>query len=1390
MRSPENQVDMSVHEAIHEGKQNEKYVYPKTATKNSKNYKQIAHTAFDYTTAPYISPPVVPKSSPPIANIIKPKIINSPFNNGNTKRITSSIVNERITNERLSTTAKTTYFGVDDSYYKSNRSDYTRSPDSIIDYNRSKSLPPFDRSDDSFYSIPKSKDSLQSGSSTKVTSPVLTTSEQIEMAKRIQSEMQTWKFKNGKQIPWKESNVDEDDYHSEKSYKYGLANREASYMDSAYESTKGYYTPTSTSQPRMVTTFEAVPAYAVLEDDNLVRNAYSEERSKKTTTPVTKKVRTHETIISQVIETEQRRVVKSGTKSVSSTVKTPDQVSSHTKTTSYKSHDVDTSKPKEKVESIVVEKRKVNKSPQYESSNIKSSVDTLSTVKTVKSSPKQAKTFTPVALTFSSQSEIIISKQPSSGTTSIQEDTKAPTKTESMSATSQINTETSVYTPPRKFELIKFDDGNDKGNKSSYVSTYESQESSVTNYVTNKQNDKKQESMEHLSKVEKIVPYNDSSDKNKFATNQITRNVVIEEFINSQTTILSKVKRIPQQKEKTTETSSISTQTFAEPTKLGKTEDLILIPLKNKPIVPSIKMETAEISVCHNISKEQKIPRYQPSPIIPIPNVYSEEKIIKFVDAPSKPSRTQDTLSNVSKITTTTTTEQINHVISHTKIQPIQPAAASPIITTPQLAKPQTKDVTTNTETVETTRSNSPDWQTEFEETILTEKFDKEVPATEISDEIVKTVIDKVVDNMMQEKSSKKVTTTKQSSQVSYGYTAMNSSYQNTKKIEMPVTQKQIVLDDKYNYSKDTNISNNTYSNSTNMKTSDYVSTIKPRTSAIGLSQGSGGYDNYGVVSRVVTSHSSSTSAGMSPFAQNAAINIRDTREREKKEMSDLNDRLATYIEKVRFLEAQNRKLAADLDLLRSKFGKGTVTVRGMYEKELEQARRIIEESKDDRVSLDKSINGLLEEIETYKMKYEETKMLRNSDRKIIEDLIHTLTKIQSETQNVHKLIDNLNDDVLKMKRENGDLLQELQRTRNDVDQETLNRIDYQNQVTTLLEEISFIVRANKQEILDLQAMAYRDTTTENREYFKSELSAAMRDIREEYDQVCNAQRTDIESWYRIKIQEIQTKFNHKNMEQSYAKEEVRKLRSQLGEIRGRLADLESRNAILEKQQEELSYQISDDQRTYEASITDRDEQIRKMRSEHEALMVELQALLDKKQTLDAEIAMYRKMLDGEENRAGLRLLAEQVAKTRGFSQSSETETVRLIKGEHTSRSGFSRSAKGNVSIVEANMDGKCIVLENSNRSKEENIGGWKIKRIVGGSEPRDIVVTFPKDLILKPMSSVKIFARNAGVHRPPESLVTDEESFGSGNHVQTFLFNKAGEERATLLQRANLTVS
>ncbi len=44
---------------------------------------------------------------------------------------------------------------------------------------------------------------------------------------------------------------------------------------------------------------------------------------------------------------------------------------------------------------------------------------------------------------------------------------------------------------------------------------------------------------------------------------------------------------------------------------------------------------------------------------------------------------------------------------------------------------------------------------------------------------------------------------------------------------------------------------------------------------------------------------------------------LRKHREREKRELSHLNDRFASYIERVRFLEAHNKKLQLEIDDLR-----------------------------------------------------------------------------------------------------------------------------------------------------------------------------------------------------------------------------------------------------------------------------------------------------------------------------------------------------------------------------------------------------------------------------------------------------------------------------------------
>jgi intermediate filament protein if len=425
----------------------------------------------------------------------------------------------------------------------------------------------------------------------------------------------------------------------------------------------------------------------------------------------------------------------------------------------------------------------------------------------------------------------------------------------------------------------------------------------------------------------------------------------------------------------------------------------------------------------------------------------------------------------------------------------------------------------------------------------------------------------------------------------------------------------------------------------------------------------------------------------------------------------------------------------------------------------------------------------LQDDLNEYRRLAEDTHNRRQRDEEKIIQYTTMIADCKAEAELLRQCYKILNDEMNRLNGDNAKIWDDLQKARSDLDEETLSRIDFQNQVQTLMEELEFLRRIHDQEVKELQALL-SNQPTDAREFFKNELALAIRDIKDEYDIIAQQNKADMESWYKLKVSEVQSASNRQNMESTFQRDEVKRMRDAIGDLRGKLGDLEGKNALLEKQVQELTYQLEDDQRQYEAALNDRDAQLRKMREECQALVAELQALLDTKQMLDAEIAIYRKMLEGEESRAGLRQMVEQVVKSHSLQQQEETESQRNVRGEMSTRTTFQRSAKGNISIAECDPDGKFITLENTHRTKEENVGEWKIRRKLEGR--KEITYTIPANIVIKPGKSCKIWARDqGGRYNPPHELVFDgENTWGVAGNVVTSLMNRDGEERATHTQR------
>lgn len=136
-----------------------------------------------------------------------------------------------------------------------------------------------------------------------------------------------------------------------------------------------------------------------------------------------------------------------------------------------------------------------------------------------------------------------------------------------------------------------------------------------------------------------------------------------------------------------------------------------------------------------------------------------------------------------------------------------------------------------------------------------------------------------------------------------------------------------------------------------------------------------------------------------------------------------------------------------------------------------------------------------------------------------------------------------------------------------------MGRIDFQNQVQTLMEELEFLRRVHEQEVKELQALLAQ-APADTREFFKNELALAIRDIKDEYDYIAKQGHQDMESWYKLKVSEVQGNANRSMMESNYQREEVKRMRDNIGDFRSKLSDLESKNAHLEKEVQNLSYQV------------------------------------------------------------------------------------------------------------------------------------------------------------------------------------------------------------------------
>nr|XP_015797883.2 keratin, type I cytoskeletal 13 isoform X2 [Nothobranchius furzeri] len=327
-----------------------------------------------------------------------------------------------------------------------------------------------------------------------------------------------------------------------------------------------------------------------------------------------------------------------------------------------------------------------------------------------------------------------------------------------------------------------------------------------------------------------------------------------------------------------------------------------------------------------------------------------------------------------------------------------------------------------------------------------------------------------------------------------------------------------------------------------------------------------------------------SSSAG-GGFNLSDAVDISDNK---KAAMQNLNDRLASYLEKVRKLEAANAELELKIRQFLENKAKPAGQDYSAYYSVISDLQDKITEATCAKGNIILSIDNAKLASDDFRVKYETEMTMRQG--------------VEADIAGLKRILDEL----------------------------TLARSDLEMQIESLREELIYLKKNHEEDMLGLRSQVSGQVNVEVEAAPQQDLTAIMNEIREHYESVANKNRKELENWFQAKSEELTKEVTASTETLATSKTEITELKRTLQSLEIELQSQLSMKAGLEGTLAETQNRYAMRLAGYQQQVVSLEEQLMMLKADLERQSQEYQVLLDMKTRLEMEIAEYRRLLDGE----------------------------------------------------------------------------------------------------------------------------------------------------------------